>query len=100
MNQQDKELRSELIRALRRVDLPAGISSRIPYGVLADAVMQLGQFDVVLHETGRHLYHSTHCRHGDLELCVDDSDGRRPSQCKACGAACRHTYDDSEGTST
>lgn len=99
-NPHDQVLREELIRALRSVDLSAGISSRIPFGVLADAVMGIGQIDVVLNSSGQHLYHSTHCRHGDLELCVDDSNGRRPSQCKACGAPCRHTYQDSEGTPT
>jgi hypothetical protein len=99
-NQQDRMLRDELIRALRSVDLPAGIKTRLPYGVLADVVMRMGRIDVVLAD-GRHLYDSTHCRHGRRDLCVDDSAGRRPAQCKGCAAPCRHTYeDDSEGTST
>lgn len=92
-NEQDARLRDELIRALRAVPMPAGISARIPYGVLADAVMGMGRIDVVL-STGEHLYDSTHCRHGNPELCADDSNGRRPAQCKSCAAPCRHTYTD------
>jgi hypothetical protein len=98
-NHHDQVLRDELIRALRAVPMPAGISSRVPYGVFADVVMRIGHIDVVLHRTGEHLYHSTHCRHGDPESCVDDSNGRRPAQCKKCAAPCRHTYEDTEGPS-
>lgn len=94
MNRHDSRLREELIRALRSVPLPAGISTRIPFGVLADTVMRMGAIDVVLTETGEHLYHSTHCRHGNPERCVDDRGGRRPAQCRSCGAPCRHTYED------
>ncbi len=88
----DVVLRDRILTALRSVEISAGIRSRIPYSQLADAVLSIGMFDVVLHADGIHLYHSTHCRHGDQNLCDDDSNGRRPAQCKKCGAACRHTY--------
>lgn len=93
----DQLLRDELIFALRAVPVPSGIGSRINYGMFADAVLGIGGIDVVLAD-GRHLYHSTHCRHGRLDSCVDDTDGRHPARCKTCAAPCRHTYEDSEGT--
>lgn len=96
-NHHDQLLRDEVIHALRSVQLSAGISTRLPYGVLADAVIRMGRIDVVLAD-GRHLYHSTHCRHDRLDRCVDDSDGRHPSRCRGCAAPCRHTYENSEGT--
>lgn len=47
--------------------------------------------DVLLPD-GRHLYWSTHCRHGEHKACIatEHAPGvpRRPAQCKVCGAPC------------
>lgn len=91
----DAILRTRIIAALRAVELPSGIRTRIRFGELADAVLSLGAFDVVLAD-GVHLYNSTHCRHGDQAACDSNADGRRPAQCKSCGSPCRHTYPEDE----
>lgn len=46
----------------------------------------------ILFEDGTHVYHSTHCRHGNHEACkatkLAPGVPRRPAQCKTCGAPC------------
>lgn len=87
----DVVLRARIVAALQEIDLAAGIRTRISYGRFADAVLSIGAFDVVFPD-GTHLYNSTHCRHGDQAACDSSSNGRRPAECRGCGAACRHTF--------
>lgn len=92
MTPPDLVLRARIVEALRALELPAGIKSRLRFGELADAVLGIGQFDVVLND-GVHLYNSTHCRHGNEAACDSPEHGSEPGQCGGCGSACRHTYE-------
>lgn len=82
----DTVLRQRVIDALRGVGVAAGIASRIPYGALADAVLTVGSFDVVLTD-GLHIHRCAPCQHDGPAAHRPDGD-----YCRRCGAACRTVF--------
>jgi hypothetical protein len=80
----DVVLRNRIIVALAAVPLTAGITSRVPYGRLADAVLGIGRFSVMCGD-GLHLHQCSDCLHGRPHRFPADF-------CTDCGAGCRATF--------